>query len=127
MHTTTSRIEAELLKLKDEALAATQRSDGAFYRGYLADDAIAVVPAGIFDKEKIVQAMSAGAGFRSKEINDEKAMVLGSDSGLVTYRATFEKPDGTSSAAFVSTLYRRIDGKWKGIFYQQTPLPTAGG
>jgi len=49
--TTQENVEAQLLRLKEQALEATKRKDGAFYRNYLADDAIAVVPFGIFNKE----------------------------------------------------------------------------
>ena len=44
-------VSAELLELKNQALAATKAADGDFYRGYLHDDAIAITPYGVFDKE----------------------------------------------------------------------------
>jgi len=43
-------VEAALRALKDQALAATRDRDRDFYRAYLADDAVAVLPAGVFDK-----------------------------------------------------------------------------
>ena len=119
-------IEAKLLALKDAALAATKRADGAFYRGYLADDAVAVVPAGIFDKEQVVSAMAQGSAFRSRNVQDVRATALSPESGLVTYRATFEGRDGKLSEVFVTTVYERREGVWQGILYQQTPLVAVG-
>ena len=116
-------IPAELLALKNAALRATAESDVAFYAGYLSEHAIGVTPFGVFDKQQILQAMKDGKSFRSKRVEDERAVPLGVDAGLVTYRATFEAPDGGEVVFFVSTLYRRFADGWKGVFYQQTPLP----
>ncbi|HEX2621140.1 MAG TPA: nuclear transport factor 2 family protein [Phototrophicaceae bacterium] len=115
---------AQLLALKEQALEATRRQDADFYRHYLSDDAIAVVPFGIFDKEAIVRQMSRkNSLFRSAKIDDTRVFVQSEDSGYVTYRATFEGSRGEpTSSVFVTTLYARINGEWKGIFYQQTPL-----
>jgi hypothetical protein len=116
-------IPAELLALKNAALRATAEGDVAFYAGYLSERAIGVTPFGVFDKQQILQAMKDGKSFRSKRVDDEQALPLGVDAGLVTYRATFESPDGKEAVFFVSTLYRRFEDGWKGVFYQQTPLP----
>jgi hypothetical protein len=123
MHESPDRIELELLALKNAALRATAEGDVGFYAAYLADHAIGVTPFGVFDKQKILQGMKDGKSFRSKSIADEHALALGADAGLVTYRATFEAADGQDTEVFVSTLYRRFDDGWKGVFYQQTLLP----
>ena len=116
-------IEAELLALKNAALRATAEADVAFYAGYLSDQAIGVTPFGVFNKQQILQGMKDNKSFRSKKVEDEHAVALGADAGLVTYRATFESADGKEAVFFVSTLYRRFPDGWKGVFYQQTPLP----
>ncbi|OLB74504.1 MAG: hypothetical protein AUI14_23250 [Actinobacteria bacterium 13_2_20CM_2_71_6] len=112
-------VESVLLSLKEQALAATKRGDGEFYRGYVADDAVAIVPVGVFDKAGIVAAMSApGGGFQSTSITDTRVKVLNDDTGIVTYVAEFP---GRGSV-FVTTVYVRRDGQWQGVLYQQTPL-----
>ena len=117
-------IEETLLSLKEEALEATKNRDADFYNNYLADHAIAVVPFGIFTKEAIVQQMaSPNSAFRSTKIEDTRVMVLSEDSGVVTYKATFESmKDGKPFEVFVTTIYAKISGIWKGVFYQQTPI-----
>jgi hypothetical protein len=111
-------VTAELLALKDQALAATKTRDQDFYRGYLADDAIAILPAGVFGKAAIVAALGAPAvPFQSSEIKDTSVVVLGPDSGLVTYRATLATGD-----VMTTTVYARRDGVWQGVLYQQTPV-----
>ena len=119
-------IQTTLLSLKDKALEATKNADAAFYNNYLADNAIAVVPFGVFDKKAIVHLMGSGdSPFKSVKIEDTKAVVLTPESGIVTYKATYEiLKEGTKniSVVFVTTVYAKINGEWKGVFYQQTPM-----
>jgi hypothetical protein len=118
-----SEIEAALLALKSYAIRATEKGDTAFYADYLADDAIGVTPFGVFNKQQILEGMKDGKSFKSSKIEDSRAVALGEDAGLVTYRATFETEGRPPTEFFVSTLYRRFEDGWKGVFYQQTPLP----
>ena len=117
-----SEIEAVLLALKAAAIRANEKCDLAFYAEYLADDAVGVTPQGVFDKQQILAALKAG-GFKSTKVEDTRAFVLSDDAGMVTYRAWFEIAGGPVRAVFVTTLYRRYVDGWKGVFYQQTPLP----
>ena len=116
-------IKSILLDLKEQALAATKNADANFYQNYLDDHAIAIVPFGIFDKNAIVQQMgSANSNFKSSRIDDTRAIVLTPESGIVTYKATYEKGDKKAFEVFVTTVYAKVRGEWKGVFYQQTPM-----
>ena len=117
-----SEIEAVLLALKAAAIRANEKGDVSFYAEYLADDAIGVTPQGVFNKQQILAALKNG-GFLSSRVEDTRAFALSDDAGMVTYRAWFEIAGGAPREVFVSTLYRRYVGGWKGVFYQQTPLP----
>ena len=117
-----SEIEAVLLALKAAAIRANEKGDVSFYAEYLADDAIGVTPHGVFDKQQILTALENGS-LRSARVEDTRAFVLSDDAGMVTYRAWFTEVDGPPREVFVSTLYRRYVDGWKGVFYQQTPLP----
>jgi hypothetical protein len=116
---TTEDVRRQLLELKDQALAATKRADGDFYRGYLADDTLAITPFGVFGKDQVVGQMSTpSSSFRSSAVSDVQAIPYTADCGLVTYRARYPSGD-----VLVSTLYLRREGAWQGVFYQQTPVP----
>lgn len=115
---TAESVRRRLLQLKDEALAATKRSDGDFYSGYLSEDCLAIVPFGIFTKAQVVAQMSTPTPpLRASAIADVRAIPLSADCGLVTYRATYAGGD-----VLVSTLYLQRDGRWQGVLYQQTPI-----
>ena len=116
-------IQSILLSLKENALEATKNADAKFYEDYLDDNAVAIVPSGVFDKKAIVKQMGLKeAPFKSSKIADTRAIVLTPESGIVTYKATFQKEDKTSYDAFVTTVYAKTNGAWKGVFYQQTPV-----
>jgi hypothetical protein len=116
-------VKSILLSLKEQALEASKKMDATFYDEYLDDNAIAVVPMGVLDKKAIVQQMgSPNSQFKSSRIDDTRAIVLTPESGIVTYKATYEKEDKTTFEVFVTTVYAKINGGWKGAFYQQTPL-----
>jgi hypothetical protein len=116
-------VNSVLLSLKNQALEATKNADAKFYENYLDDNAVAIVPIGVFDKKAIVEQMSSkNSPFKSSKIEDTKAMVLTPESGIVTYKATYQKEDKSNYEVFVTTIYAKINGSWKGIFYQQTPI-----
>lgn len=119
-------IKSTLLSLKEQALEATKNADAKFYEGYLSDNAVAIVPIGVFNKKAIVEQMGdKNSPFKSSKIEDTKAMVLTPESGIVTYKATYQKKDNSDYEVFVTTVYAKINGDWKGVFYQQTPIITS--
>ncbi|HSB02177.1 MAG TPA: nuclear transport factor 2 family protein [Anaerolineales bacterium] len=70
-------IEETLLSLKEQALGATKNRDADFYDNYLTDNAIAIVPFGVFTKEAIVQQMaSPNSAFRSTKVEDTRVILL---------------------------------------------------
>lgn len=122
-----SDVVAELLDLKQHALDATQRADGDFYAGYLADDAVAITPYGVFGKAAIISQMASPASpFKSESIDDERAVELSPTSGVVSYRANYAARESRPAySVYVTTVYRRDSDGWKGVLYQQTPVGSA--
>jgi ketosteroid isomerase-like protein len=123
-----STVTDDLIRLKNEALAATQRADGDFYAGYLADDAVAITPYGVFDKAAVVAQMgSTSSSFKSESVDDVRAVELSPTSGVVSYRANYAaRGDAPATSVYVTTVYRRDADGWKGVVYQQTPVRAAG-
>jgi len=119
-------IDEILLSLNNKALEATIKGDGDFYRSYLADRAIFVFPHGIFNKENIVKQMSSGIStFCGSGINDVRIFILNNEICVITYKASFEKSKGEEKSSypfFVTTIYNKINGTWKNVFYQQIPI-----
>jgi hypothetical protein len=119
---------AELSKLKAQALEASAHNDRDFYAGYLADDAIAIMPIGMAGKEAVLASMVGDkAPFAALRIENETITPLGPDAGVVTYIAIYPAPGGGERRVAATTVYHRRNGKWQGILYQQTPLADRQG
>jgi hypothetical protein len=120
-----STVTDDLIRLKNEALAATRRADGGFYAVYLADDAVAITPYGVFDKEAVVAQMgSTASSFMSESVDDVRAVELSPTSGVVSYRARYAaRGELPATSVYVTTVYRLDPQGWKGVLYQQTPVP----
>jgi len=120
---TVAQIESELRALKDRALAASAINDRAFYASYLADDARAILPSGVLDKQGVLASMGGHrAPFAALRIEDTTVRVIGEDAGVVGYRAIYARA-GQEYSVLVTTIYERRDGRWLGVVYQQTPQP----
>lgn len=117
-------VTAILISLKEQALEATKNHDFQFYEQYLADTAIAIAPCGIYNKAAIIKQMDdSGSQFKNTGLCDTKTIVLTAESGIVTYKAQYEHLlTKYQMEVFVTTVYAKINNKWKGIFYQQTML-----
>ena len=77
-----------------------------FYDQYLSDEAVAITPHGVFDRQAIIAKMSSPAStFASTGTDDVRAFVLSASSGVVTYRAHYPSGD-----VIVTTAYRLEDG-----------------
>ena len=118
-------VVSELSKLKEEALTASAHNDRKFYAGYLADDAVAILPVGMAGKQQVLDSMVGDkAPFSALRIENEKITPLGDDTGLVTYVAVYPSDGGGERKVAATTVYQRRNGKWQGVLYQQTPLQT---
>lgn len=119
-------VKSVLLALKEKAIVATKNADTDFYEDYLADNAVAIVPMGVFNKKAIVNQIGAvNSQFKSSRVEDTKVIVLTPESGIVTYKATFKQDNNSEFELFVTTVYAKINEEWKGVFYQQTPIVTS--
>jgi uncharacterized protein (TIGR02246 family) len=115
----------ELSALKDAAIKASAKNDRDFYSSYLADDAVAIMPQGVFGKADVLKSMQGTrAPFSANRIEDTEIKVLSPDAAVVTYRAIYARPEG-EAAVMATTVYRRGRDGWQGVLYQQTPLPAA--
>ncbi|HTR81127.1 MAG TPA: nuclear transport factor 2 family protein [Bacteroidota bacterium] len=115
-------IEATLLALHNDLLAAIRGGRNAVLDDTIADAAIAVLPSGVIEKEEIVRQMtSAESAFQSGKVEDMKVLVLTEDCGLVTCRTMSSMKGETPVDAFITAVYVKMKGTWKAAFSQQTP------
>ncbi len=119
------------MTVKDELLALERRgwaaltSDGAaeYYERMLADDMVLVLPGMVLDRADALESWLNVVPWQDFEIEDPQLVSLGTGAAVLTYRATMSRPkDVTSYRAQCTSVYRRVAGRWRLAFQQQTPL-----
>lgn len=94
----------------------------AFYDRVLADEVIMLLPgAGVIDDRSTVVDSMRGAGWDDYTLEDERALLVHDDVGIVTYRGQARRGELRYEALF-STTWARADGEWRMAAHQQTPL-----
>ncbi|HWL33654.1 MAG TPA: DUF4440 domain-containing protein [Gaiellaceae bacterium] len=102
-------------------------NDVDFYSERLVEEAVLVFPApfGLLDREATLAAVSSSAGWREFELDDFRVVPLADGSAAAAYRASAVRPDGSSYAAYCSSVYLRGKPGWQLALHQQTPIGEA--
>lgn len=95
-----------------------------FYDEHLAAEATAVypAPAGILDRQAIIDAIDDLARWEEIELEDMAVVEPAPGVAMVTYRAKARRAgDDRAYEAYVGSVYVKQEGEWKLAFNQQTP------
>jgi hypothetical protein len=112
----------ELERAGWKALAAGGEAATRFYDAVLAGEVVFVFPGGMrIDDRDAVLASMGGAPWDAYELTDERIVVLGPESQVVTYVANGRR--GTVEyRALVTSAYANVAGRWRLVLHQQTPF-----
>jgi hypothetical protein len=100
-------------------------ADQDFYRETLSDDAVMVFPepTGILDRDAILESLAGDSEWRRIDFSEERRIESAEDVVQLVYRADAERTEDSSEySALITTTYERIDGEWRLVSHQQTPL-----
>ncbi|HWB69482.1 MAG TPA: nuclear transport factor 2 family protein [Solirubrobacterales bacterium] len=113
----------DMLFAIEEELAA---GDGDAYERRLSQDALVVLPEGTgLDREATVEAMNASPGWDEFALHERRALALGEDAALLTYRFVGRRGGDTYQAVLTSAYRRDAAGTWRLVHHQQTPMGPA--
>lgn len=111
----------EIEELERRGWEALSGPDGAaFYRDLMADDGLMVFPGLTLDKAATVRAI-AGVRPWQRYWLDEVRVTGAGDTAVITYRATSRRDGEAEYCARMSSVYVRIDGRWRLVLHQQSP------
>jgi hypothetical protein len=96
--------------------------DAAADAAALADEFLGVYTDGFSDKEGHVAQLAHGPTIARFAIETARFIDLGPDHYLLAYRARYARPGGADEVMYVSSLWRQLDGQWRNIFSQDTPV-----
>ena len=117
-----SSLLAALKKLETGVWDALVSGDSAKDAASLHDTFLGVYPDGFAGKDDHVAQLADGPSVASYELSDFRAISLGSDHAVLSYRADFTRQTrNKSEAMYVSSIWKRSEGSWLNIFSQDTP------
>ena len=115
----------ELIELERQGWKALSTEGDAgreFYSSVLREDAVMLLPGGIFinGRENILQSFGSQP-WDTFEIENPKVVSLTSNARTLAYRVTAHREGNQPYVAQVSSTYVR-DHSWKLVVHQQTPV-----
>ncbi|GGL51470.1 nuclear transport factor 2 family protein [Planomonospora parontospora] len=117
-------LDKELRELEEKGWAAIAVGNGEFYRELVTDRTICVEPDGLQTGHELADDIEANKSpFEEYTLDDVRTLALGTEAGLITYRATIRlKGTDLSFQIYMASVYERSGNAWKLVFHQQTPV-----
>lgn len=111
----------EIEELERRGWEALSGPDGAaFYEDVITDDGLMVFPGLTLDKAAAVAAIADASPWQRHRLDDVRIAEAG-DTAVITYRATAQREGDPEYRARMSSVYARIDGRWRLVLHQQSP------
>ena len=122
---TDQRLLSQLFELEQAGWQSLCDATGdRFYGDLMTDDAVMVLANGaVMDREAVVAALGQAPPWRVFELTEPRLVPAGTDAAALVYvgRAQREGADEPFVGA-MSSVYRRTDGGWRLVLYQQTAM-----
>jgi hypothetical protein len=119
----TIRIE-EILDCERAVWSALAQGDAAADADALADDFLGVYGSGCAGKAEHAGQLRHGPTVASYALSQARLMTLADDVALLSYRADWSAhgdPAAPTETMYVTSIWRRRDGRWLNVFSQDTP------
>ena len=102
---------------------ALKAGDAAADAAALAPDFLGVYPSGFASRADHVEQLDAGPSIAEFALSALRLDLIAPDAALLTYRACFARAATPEhrEIMYVSSLWRRRDGRWINTFSQDTP------
>jgi uncharacterized protein (TIGR02246 family) len=115
---------SEVEDLERRGWEALSGPDGAtFYADLMADAGLMVFPGLTLDKGATIRAIAGARPWSWFRLEDVR-VIAGGDTAVVTYGATSQREGEDEYRARMSSVYARVDGRWRLVLHQQSPDPT---
>jgi hypothetical protein len=110
------------LELERQVWQALVDGDADADRALLSEDFVGVYPSGFANRDDHVGQFVAAPTVSAYTIDRARVIEVSSDSAMLCYLATFQRPDDSSiHRMYVSSLWCERDGTWVNTFSQDTP------
>jgi uncharacterized protein (TIGR02246 family) len=121
-----SKLQDELLAQEEKLIRAINAKDKTAIAKLLADEAMSITSSrGRQTTEEVIAALER-LSFPDHKISEPKAISVTPDVAILTYK--FSSTGGaagqrrTTTTAYATSVWRKRDGQWRSVFYQETPM-----
>lgn len=94
--------------------------DAAADAALLTADFLGVYASGFAGRADHVGQLADGPTVRSFELREARLVPLAEGLVLLSYRADWVRANGAVDAAYISSIWREVDGVWVNLFSQDT-------
>jgi hypothetical protein len=119
-----SDVASEIIALEKQSWVAWQGHDGAFFERFLSADHVEVGFGGPADKATVVKTVAGTrCSVESYAVDRFTATAIDAVTVLLVYHAAQKTTCGgkpVPSPVWASSLYRKRDGRWENVAYQQS-------
>jgi ketosteroid isomerase-like protein len=119
------KLQDTLVAQERKLIDAINRKDTAAISELLADEAMSITSRGKQTTKEIIKSLET-LSFSKHQISEPKAISVSPDVGILTYKfswtggVTGQAP--ATTAVYATSVWRQRDGKWRSVFYQETPI-----
>jgi len=114
-----------LLAQERNLIDAINKKDKAAIAVLLADEAMSITSRGRQTTAEIIADLE-NLSFTDYTISEVKTIAVSRDAAILTYRFSWTgsvagQPAATTTV-YAASVWKQRDGKWRSVFYQETPL-----
>ena len=118
----------DLLELEELGWQALSSPDPVtFCKGWLADDALVIVPGMVIERATFLQALAHEQPWASRQIEEPRTVRLADDSAALVYPVTARRGGQPEFHGLLTSIYAKRVGRWQLVLHQQTPISPLGG
>jgi hypothetical protein len=98
---------------------------GADFYGELmtTDGAMVLANGAVLTRPDVVASLRDAPAWDGYDLRDVRLVTTGRDGAALVYRATARRDGEPDFVAAMSSVYVRVDGRWRLALYTQTPQP----
>ncbi len=108
-----------LVAVENELWEAYEQRDGVAISRLVADDYLEVLSDRRNSKDHILRGY-ADYSITGHKLEEVQVIPLGKEAAIVSYRLTLEGPDANPGPAYATSVWKRQDGNWVQVLYQES-------
>lgn len=115
------KLQDALLAQERKLIDAINKKDKVAIGEMLANERMSITSRGAQTTPEIIRSLET-LSFSRHQINDPKTIELGRDAAILTYKFSWTGEGGQPMSVQATSVWRLINGNWRSVFYQETPL-----